>query len=53
MRKQTWRDKIIDLIEREIFLSTGKRSKEHWSGECKMNDILRLVENEIEKAKKK
>ncbi len=36
-------DKIIDLIEEEIKLASGN-SKEHFSGECKMNEIIECIQ---------
>ncbi len=38
-----WEDKLFDLVEKEIELASGIKSKEHFSGDCKMNDILDLV----------
>ena len=40
-------DKLIDLIEEEIVLSSGVKSKEHHSGKCRMNDILSLVAKQL------
>ncbi len=37
-----WEDKLIDLVEEEIELASGK-SKQHFSKKCKMNNILELV----------
>lgn len=45
-----WQDKLIDLIEEEIVLATGIKNKEHHSGDCRMNEILRFVEEEIRQA---
>ena len=49
--KQNWEDKLIDLVEKEIELASGVKSKEHFSGECKMNDILELVRKTRQTAK--
>ena len=43
MPKTNWEDKLIDLVEKEIELASGVKSKEHFSGDCRMNDILELV----------
>ena len=37
---------LLNLIEREIYLASGKKKK-HWSGQCVMNTILILVEKEL------
>jgi hypothetical protein len=50
--KQNYQDKLVELIEEETYLATGVKTKEHWSGDCNMNKILKLVEQEIERAKK-
>ncbi len=47
-----WEDKIIKLIEKEIYLASGNKKKEHWSGECVFNDIMCEIGNQIETAKK-
>jgi hypothetical protein len=39
-KSMNWQDKLIDLVEKEVYLSTGVKSKTHFSGNCKMNDIL-------------
>jgi hypothetical protein len=49
--KQNYQDKLVELIEEETYLATGVKTKEHWSGDCNMNKILKLVEQEIEKAR--
>ena len=46
-----WYDKLTDLIEEEIVLSTGITAKEHFSGDCRMNDIVELVRKIEKKAK--
>ena len=50
---KNWQDKLIDLIEEEIVLATGDKSKKHFSGKCNMNEILDLVGKEIEQEKQK
>lgn len=50
--KQTNDWELVDLIEEEIELATGIKSKTHHSGDCRMNDILAFVEKEKEKARK-
>jgi hypothetical protein len=46
-----WYDKLTDLIEEEMVLSTGVKAKEHFSGDCRMNDIVELVRKIEKKAK--
>ena len=41
-----WRLKLMSLIEKEIKLATGDDSKEHFSGDCLMNDIAAFVEKQ-------
>ena len=43
MKTNNWENKLVDLIEEEIELASGVKSKKHFSGDCKMNDILELV----------
>lgn len=40
-------DKLFNLIEEEIVLATGNKSKEHFSGDCRINDIMELVKKQI------
>ncbi len=40
------------MIEEEIELATGDKSKKHFSGNCKMNDIIKLIRQQIEKSEK-
>jgi len=40
-------DELVDLIEEEIELASGVKSKEHHSGKCVMNDIISLVAKEL------
>jgi len=44
-KSKKWEDKLISLIEKEIELATGNKSREHFSGDCKMNEILEFVRN--------
>ena len=52
-KQQNFEDKLIDLIEEEIVLATGDKSKEHFSDKCNMNDILDLVRKKIKSEKQK
>lgn len=47
IQPESWEDKLVDLIEKEIELASGKKSKEHFSGSCVMNNILELVQRKI------
>ena len=55
--KENWENKLIDLIEEEIELASGVKSKEHFSQDCRMNDCLDLVRktlaNQRQELKKK
>src|SRR4030042_1160802 len=51
--KENWENKLTDLIEEEIELATGIKVKEHFSGDCRINEILQLVREEIEEAEKR
>ena len=44
-REEDWYDKLLDLIEEEIVLATGVKGEEHFSGDCRINDIMELVRN--------
>ena len=46
-KQKKWEFRLTDLIEKEIELASGKKSKVHFSGECVMNDIIELVQKEI------
>jgi hypothetical protein len=45
IKSEKWEDKLISLIEKETELATGNKSREHFSGDCKMNEILEFVRN--------
>ena len=46
-KQKKWEFRLTDLIEKEIELASGKKSKVHFSGDCKMNSIIELVKKEI------
>ena len=50
--KQTWEEKLTDIVEEEIYFATGDKSDGHFSRDCKMNEIIELVKQEKDKAKK-
>lgn len=43
---------IIEMIEKEIYLSTGVKTKKHWSKKCLMNDIIWEIQKQIKQAYK-
>src|SRR3990167_5315366 len=51
-RKMAWEEKLTDLILEEVYLATGNKSKEHFSGDCNVNEILQFVKQLEAKSKK-
>lgn len=49
-----WKEKLLDLIDEEIELASGKLIDElhHSGGDCRMNDILAFVEKLIKNAER-
>ena len=50
-QKEDWKETLTEMIEREVFLATGDKNQEHFSGTCLMNEIVDYVEQLLKERK--